>query len=67
MSQQFASATPAIESRDKGYKSRLRIFADDFNRDAICHKIHRLYEEKKHLTLNVIHQVLKENDLFEGG
>ena len=39
---------------------------DEFDRDAIRRKIHR-YEEKKHLTLNVIHQVLEEDDLFHGG
>ena len=29
----------------------IRVFVDDFNRDAIHRIIHHLYEEKKHLTL----------------
>ena len=48
-------------------KSRQRVVADDFDRDAIRRKIHRMYEEKKHLTLTVIRQILRADDLFSGG
>ena len=68
LSQKIASATHTFESPQKRYdQSRQRIFVDDFDRHAIRRKIHRLYEEKKHLTLNVIHQVLEEDDLFMVG
>ena len=40
---------------------------DDFDRDAIRRNIHRMYEEKKHLTLTIILHALKEDDLFAGG
>ena len=68
LSQEIASATHTFEAPHKRYdQSRRRIFVDDFDRDAIRRKIHHLYEEKKHLTLDVIHQVLEECDLFNGG
>ncbi len=68
VSEKFASATPSFESPQKRYvESRQRILVDDFDRDAIRRKIHHLYEEKKHLSLNVIHEILKEADLFLAG
>ncbi len=37
------------------------------DRYAVSRKIHHLYEQKKHLSLNVIHEILKEDDLFLAG
>ena len=48
-------------------KPRQRVFADDFDRDAIRRNIHRMYEEKRHLTLTIILEALREDDLFSGG
>ena len=55
----------SFESPMKRYeKSRQRIVTDDFDRAAIHQKIHQLYEERKHLTLEVICSILKADGLF---
>ena len=56
-----------MSPKDRYEKSRQIICVDDFDRDAICRKIHRMYEERKHLTLTIILYALKEDDLFSGG
>lgn len=62
------SGEVTFESPKKRYeKSRQRIFVDSFDRDAIRRKIHRMHEEKKHLTLDVIRQALRTDGLFPGG
>ena len=48
-------------------KPRQKVFADDFDRDAIHRNIHRMYDEKRHLTLTIILEALREDDLFSGG
>jgi len=39
---------------------------DSFDRDATRRELHRMYEEKQHLTLVSIQQALKKDGLFYG-
>ena len=39
-------------SRKRYKKSRKVVVTDDFNKEAICRTIYRLYEQKEHVTLS---------------
>ncbi len=68
VSDKMTIPTTTFESPQKRYdQSRQRIVVDDFDRDAIRRKIHHLYEQKQHFTLNVILEILQEGELFHGG
>ena len=68
LAEKQSSFLGAFKSPIKRYKqSRERIFVDDFDRDAIRRKIHRMYEDKQHLTLAIIRQALRTDGLFFGG
>ncbi|XP_065905339.1 uncharacterized protein [Dysidea avara] len=52
----------------KRYKrSRIRVDADSFDRDAIRRKIHSLYDKKENLSLSKILSKLQNDGVFSGG
>ena len=68
VAQKIASDGAAFESPKKRYdKTRERVFVDDFDRDAIWWEIHRMHEEKKHVTLVSVCKALRDDGLFSGG